>query len=128
MTAPALPSETLARVRTAQDVAALPPEVEGVFVLGLSDALLAALGAGRPTVRDIVSDGNNSVTDAGLQSLPCFSRLRSLDLEWSLITDAGLDLLAAVASLRHVDLSFCAGLTAAGLATLRQRRPDLHIE
>jgi len=120
---------SLVPIRDVRDVAGLSPDVEGVFIVHLSDALLGVLADRRPGIRHIFADGNSQgLTDRGLAVLRKFTALESLDLEYSAITDAGLNQIADVQTLQWVDLGGCEGVTKQGLETLRSRRPDLEIE
>ena len=120
---------SLVQVRDARDIARLPPDTDGVLIVGLSDDLVGTLAHHRPGVRHIFGDGNShAFTDHGLESLARLTALESLDLEYSAITDAGLDRIAAVSTLRWLDLGGCEGVTKQGLARLRTQRPDLEIE
>jgi hypothetical protein len=119
---------SLLSVASHADLAALPPDADALMVSGLDDQLLAAIVARVPDVRHVISNGSGQVTDDGLRSLAHLSCLESLDLEWSRVTDAGLPSIAGCKSLRWVDLDFCEGVTAEGLAWLREVRPDLEIE
>jgi hypothetical protein len=110
------------------DVDALAPDVEGVSASRLTDEMLARLAERVPGLRILASDGNSRVTDTGLDVLRRFTRLESLDLEWSAVSDAGLPKIAAVSTLRWVDMGGSKGVTAAGLAGLRAARPDLEVE
>jgi|SRR5690606_10194862 len=118
----------LPRIRTLADVDALTPDVEGVWASGLTDEMLVRLVERVPGLRVLASDGNSRVTDAGLGALCGFTRIESLDLEWSAVSDAGLPLIAAVSTLKWVDVEGSEGVTIAGLASLRAGRPDLEVE
>jgi hypothetical protein len=120
--------DTLERVVTVEDAAALAPDVTAVLVLGLDDAKAEAL-AHHPGLRTIYHDGQPALTDAGLRALARLKRLQVLDLEWcDRITDAGLKVLVALRELEWLDLSFCAGVTDAGVAALERALPQCMIE
>ena len=118
----------LPRVSCVADIASLTSDVEGVYSLGLTNEMLAALTERVPGLRILASDGNSRVSDAGLDVLQRFVRLEWLDLEWSAVSDAGLPLIAAVGSLKWVDVGGSEGVTPAGVARLRAARPDLEVE
>jgi hypothetical protein len=118
----------LPRVSCVADIAGLTSDVEGVYSLGLTNEMLAALAERVPGLRILASDGNSRVSDAGRDVLRRFVRLEWLDLEWSAVSDAGLPLIAAVGSLKWVDVGGSEGVTPAGVACLRAARPDLEVE
>lgn len=117
----------LLRVDTVADIEQLQGDTVGIFIRGLTDEKLDAVASRVPKLRHLVADGNNQVTDEGLVHLARLSNLEALDLEWSAVTDTGLRRIAAAARLRWIDLGFCTGVTSAGLAWLRQARPDLEV-
>src|SRR5262245_46328928 len=116
---------SLTRVTTVAEIENLSAATEGVFVLELSDEKLSAIAQHLPNLKHLIADGNTRVTDRGLANLERFSRLESLDLEWSHVTNAGLSKIADAPSLRWVDLGFCEGITREGAFKLKLRRPDL---
>ena len=119
--------DSLIHVETIDEIGALPPKTEGVFVNRLTDEKLQAITVRAPRIRHLITDGSTRVTDVGLACLARLSNLQCLDLEWSGVTDAGLPSIAAVRTLRWVDLGFCDGVTPQGLAEPRRVRPDLEI-
>ena len=117
----------LTRAETLEEISALSPSSEGLFIRGLDDAKLAAISLHVPTLRHLIADGSTSVTDTGLKVLVRLNRLECLDLEWSNVTDDGLMLIASTPSLRWVDIGFCQGVSSRGVAELRRLRPDLEV-
>lgn len=92
----------------------------------LDDAELAALGA-LPAVTHLRL-ARNRLTDAALGALPTSPALEHLNLYGNAgVTDLGLEALAAIPSLREVYL-WQTGATAAGVARLRGRRPELRVD
>jgi hypothetical protein len=77
---------------------------------------------GLRSLRALFLEGSN-ISDAGLARLSTMPSLGYLGLGNTRITDAGLMALAAVPSLKKIDLG--QGVTEAGVAALRQRRPDI---
>ena len=68
------------------------------------------------------------VGDAGLEHLRQLPELRTLDLAGTRVTDAGLTYLRSLNKLRDVHLFDNSGVTDAGVASLKDARPELHIE
>ncbi len=68
------------------------------------------------------------IGDAGLEQLRYLSELQSLDLAGTDVTDKGLDHLRTLKKLRYVHLFDLGRVTDAGVASLKQARPELHIE
>nr|HEV7954254.1 hypothetical protein [Candidatus Acidoferrales bacterium] len=120
--------DNLIRVRTLEEIEALPPDTDGIFVRMLTDEKVQAIVARCPTLRILIVDGNNRTTDASFLELKKLQKLESLDLEWSAVTDAGLHHIAEMPSLTWIDLSFSGGVTLEGLRKLRREKPDLEIE
>jgi len=118
---------SLAHVTTVDETQNLPAITEGIFIFELTDEKLQEISGHLPQLRHLIADGNTRVTDVGLQCLKRFSRLETLDLEWSRITDAGLSMVASVKSLRWVDVGFCKGITHGGASELKRARPDLEV-
>ena len=68
-----------------------------------------------------------SFSDAALEQINNFKRLKRLDLDQSLITDAGLEHLKGLASLRSLDLRRTQ-VTDAGVRKFQSALPDCTIE
>jgi uncharacterized membrane protein len=93
---------------------------------GLDDAQLDAIGA-LPAVTHLRL-ARNDLTDAALASLASSPRLEHLNLYGNAgVTDASLETLGGIATLREVYL-WQTGVSAAGAARLRARRPDLVVD
>ena len=115
------------RVATLEEIAALPPNTEEVFVSHLDDRKVDAL-AGLKRLRRLLQDGNSFVTDEGLEIIGTMLSLEELDLEWSEnITDAGLVHLYGLNRLKWLDVGFCRKLTEQGVASLKLKLPECEI-
>lgn len=116
-------------VRTVADVRELPESTLGIQVVGVLDDEMALAITRLSRLRRLWQSGNSRITDSGIRALASLKELEELDLEWSeAITDAALDVLATLPRLRYVDVMFCSGLTAVGIASLKQACPTLHID
>lgn len=92
----------------------------------LDDAALAALGA-LPEVTHLRL-ARNRLSDQSLAVLAALPKLRHLNLYGNaLVTDAGVETLASSASLRELFL-WQTGVSADGVARLREQRPDLAVD
>jgi hypothetical protein len=119
--------DKLARVRTIEDIEALPPDTEHVFTYHLDDAKIKSLSRLKQ-LKVLFNDGNSFVTDAGLKELAGFQSLKELDLEWSdCITDSGLGYLESLTQLQWLDIGFCHGTTRQGMKRLKKALPDCEI-
>ena len=101
------------------------PNLEDLYLSTqrLSDEDWAVIGRLR-SLRALFLEGSN-ISDAGLARLAGLQNLEYLGLGNTAITDAGLLTLATMPRLKKVDLG--QRLTEAGMAALRQRRPDLDV-
>jgi len=117
----------MARVVIPEEIAALAPNTEEVFVSHLDDRKVNAL-AGLKRLRRLLQDGNSFVTDDGLKVIGTMLSLEELDLEWSgHITDAGLTHLYGLNSLKWLDVGFCRRLTEQGIASLKEELPECEV-
>ena len=117
----------LTPVESFEAIDALPLDTVGVLASRLNDAGLTRLAARVPGLRYLVTDGSARVTDAGLLALGGLLELEMLDLEYAPVTDIGLQAIVGHPKLAWVDLGGT-GVTTAGVAYLRERRPDMEIE
>jgi hypothetical protein len=91
----------------------------------LDDAGLEAIGALPAATHLRLS--RNALTDAGIASLDA-PRLEHLNLYGNAgVTDSSVDALASIATLREIYL-WQTGVSPAGAARLRERRPDLAVD
>jgi mono/diheme cytochrome c family protein/uncharacterized membrane protein len=93
---------------------------------GIDDAIAASLG--KLTAVTQLRLSRNGLTDRGVAQLASLPRLEHLNLYGNAgVTDASVDTLVAVPLLRRLDV-WETGITDAGIASLRQRRPDLAVQ
>jgi hypothetical protein len=93
---------------------------------GLGDELLTDIGKLTELARLRLS--RNALTDRAISSLATLPRLERLNLYANPgITDASVEALVRFASLRRLDV-WQTGISAAGVARLRQLRPDLGVQ
>jgi hypothetical protein len=119
--------DKLKGVDTLEEIGALPPDTDGIYVRSLTDEKVQVIVARCPTLRVLITDGNARTTEASLPNLKTLQKLESLDLEWSLVTDAGLTHLLEMPALHWIDLGFCEGVTLKGLEKLCRAKPNLEI-
>lgn len=80
-----------------------------------------------PNLETLVLSGTK-VTDAGLAQLAKLPKLKELRLAaMPGVTDAGLMKLKSASSLKTIVVNKKTGITAAGIATFRQQRPDCQV-
>jgi uncharacterized membrane protein len=115
----------------AQKIAALLSAAGAIVELNLQDAELddfTAASLGKLTALTRLRLSHNALTDRGIEILAGLPRLERLNLYSNPgVTDASVDVLARIASLRRLDV-WQTGITADGIARLRQRRPDLTVQ
>jgi hypothetical protein len=115
-------------VKTVDDIEALPPDTESVFVSQLTDEKIKALSR-LTRLRVLDQSGNSLVTDDGLSILGRMTSLEVLDLEWSdKITDRGLPYLYGLASLHWLDIGFCRLITSRGVSALKSALPLCEVD
>ena len=118
----------LKRVKTIEDIDALPLDTEYVFTQSLEDSKIKALSRLKH-LKILINDGNSRVTDEGLKIISTFHSLMSLDLEWSdNITDNGLLHLESLTQLEWLDLGFCHKTTRQGILRLKEALINCEIE
>jgi len=71
--------------------------------------------------------GGTQVTDAGVAALARLPHLSELVLVQARLTDQAVEHLAGMPALQHIYL-FKSGVSKAGIARLRERKPDLHVD
>ena len=119
--------EKLERVRTTDDIEALPRDTEYVFTEGLNDSMIEAL-LRLKRLKILMNDGNSFVTDAGLKIVSAFQSLKELDLEWSdNITDEGLIHLESLTQLEGLDIDFCHKTSRQGVLRLKEALPNCEV-
>jgi hypothetical protein len=114
-----------------EQIAVLAAAGQNIVELNLQDASvedsMAAELAKLPAVTRLRLSGNR-LTDRGIAALVALPRLERLNVYGNAgITDASVDTLANAKSLRRVDV-WQTGITDAGVARLRQRRPDVEVQ
>jgi hypothetical protein len=93
---------------------------------GLDDAVLAEIGRFTGLTRLRLS--RNEITDRTIAALAGLPRLERLNVYSNAgVTDASVDTLAGIESLRRLDV-WQTGISEAGIARLRERRPDVELQ
>ena len=115
----------------AQQLALLQTAADQIVELNLQDAGLddnELSNIGRFTELTRLRLSRNQLTDRTVAQLVSMPRLERLNLYANAgVTDASVDTLAAIPSLRRLDV-WQTGLTDAGIAHLRELRPDLELQ
>jgi mono/diheme cytochrome c family protein len=115
----------------AEQVAALLSAADQIVELNLEDAGIddaVAADLSKLTAVTHLRLSRNALTDGGVAPLASLPRLEHLNIYGNAgVTDASVDALVAAPSLRRLDV-WQTGITGAGIASLRQRRPDLAVQ
>ena len=114
-----------------EHIAVLLTAADQIVELNLQDALLedsVLADVGRFTELTRLRLGHNELTDRTVAALAGMRQLERLNLYSNRgITDASVDVLAGMQSLRRLDV-WNTGMTEAGMARLRELRPDLELQ
>lgn len=116
---------------TDEQIAALQSSAENVLDLnlqraGINDAQISKIALLKNLARLRLND--NQITDHGVEALASLPRLEYLNLFGNTaITDKSVDSIAKLAALKEVYL-WSTGVTPAGAAKLRERKPELRVD
>ncbi|NUQ35559.1 MAG: hypothetical protein HUU29_11545 [Planctomycetaceae bacterium] len=115
-------------IRDVSDIARLPATTEVVYVTDLDDEKMTALAKFRD-LRDLLTDGCDSLTDNGVANIRRFEKLQTLDLEGAAnVSDTIVDHLVLLYNLKSLNLRGCSGISREAAWRLTSALPGCEVD